>query len=93
MPLYEFKRDSKGIGYFEEVDLGYSGPKKDIGPPPSVDVDAPKTKLWKCTLCEDVAFKTAGLMANHFNQNHQDHREDQNSWRGHHEVIYESPSG
>lgn len=91
MPLYNFKTDENGKSYLEEVDLGHVDKKMEV-PKPEVNVGR-TTKLYKCTICENTKFKTAGLMAKHFNQEHQDKREDHNSWRSYHEVIDGPESG
>lgn len=91
MPLYYYKTDESGRSYLEEVDLGAVTKKVEIKRP-EVNVGR-TTKLYKCTLCPDTKFKTAGLMARHFNETHQDKKVTKDSWREHHEVVDGPESG
>ena len=95
MPLYEFHTTGEGDqkrSFLTEVALGHEGKPKVVETPSGVDLPGP-IKLWKCSLCEDTKFKTAGLMAKHFNSTHQAQKEGPESWRDYHEVIDGPASG
>lgn len=97
MPLYEFHTTGEGDDMrsgLVEVMIGHEGPPKEIKTPSGVDLPGIKVKkLWKCTICPDTKFKTAGLMARHFNSTHQERKESSESWRDFYEMIDGPKSG